>query len=30
MDDALITDATRDEAMRRLAQSGFRPPGETA
>lgn len=30
MDDALITDAARDEAMRRLAQSGFRPPGETA
>jgi len=28
MDDALITDAARDEAMRRLAQSGFRPPGE--
>lgn len=30
MDDALITDAARDEAMRRLARSGFRPPGETA
>lgn len=30
MGDALITDAARDEAMRRLAQSGFRPPGETA
>ncbi len=30
MDDALITDAARDEAMRRLAQSGFRPPGESA
>ena len=30
MDDALITDAARDEAMRLLAQSGFRPPGETA
>jgi hypothetical protein len=30
MDDTLITDAARDEAMRRLAQSGFRPPGETA
>lgn len=30
MDDALITDVARDEAVRRLAQSGFRPPGETA
>lgn len=30
MGDVLITDAARDEAMRRLAQSGFRPPGETA